>query len=254
MGNDNPWTTSDGSDTQLMQLYKIGADGKGRNPIQETQYQQLLQQYGLPSNASPATTPTISSYKAQQGYQAGLGSAVSGLQAQGTSLDAQYENLKNAVLGQGTVAMNTVTTGENNLLAQRGITNNSPLYAQQMGSAQLPVQVANQNAVGSLGYTQAQLKSQLAEAISGLQAGGAGTLAMLPLQFGSLALAQAANLANIQLAQAQAKAISLQAPYMSSLYGPYNINTGNFVANNLANLFKGASLSTVNGQVGFYIP
>lgn len=47
----NPWYNSDGSDTQLMQLYKTN-----RNPYQETQYQNLLQQAGL----APGSTPNSS--------------------------------------------------------------------------------------------------------------------------------------------------------------------------------------------------
>lgn len=51
----NPWYQSDGSDSQLMQLYKIGQSG-GRNPYQEEQYQNLLKQAGL----APGSTPTSS--------------------------------------------------------------------------------------------------------------------------------------------------------------------------------------------------
>ena len=143
------------------------------------------------------SSPSNNGGQAQTDYQAAIGTAVSGLKEAGTNLDTQYGSLLQNVLGQGTVAMNTVTTGENNLLGARGITNNSPLYSAQMGSAQLPVQVANQTATSNLGYTQAGLKLSLANQIAGLTAGGAGTAVNIPLQYGSLALAQAANTANI---------------------------------------------------------
>src|ERR1035437_3277403 len=62
--------------------------------------------------------------KATATYKAGIDSAVSTLSTAGTNLDTQYKGLLDKVLGQGTVAMNTATTGENNLLGMRGITNN----------------------------------------------------------------------------------------------------------------------------------
>lgn len=145
--------------------------------------------------------------QAKSDYQAAIGTAVTGLQTQGTNLDTQYGDLLQKVLGQGTVAMNTVTTGENNLLASRGITNNSPLYSAQMGSAQLPVGVANQSAVSNLGYTQAQLKNTLASTIAGVQSQGAQFAAGIPLSYGSLQLAQAANAANISYLGSQAAGV-----------------------------------------------
>jgi hypothetical protein len=200
-----------------------------RNPIQERDYQNLLTQNKVPftvengkanvtgfgvggnnfgDQARSFFTPQniqgqAQATQAQTAYQAGIGSAVGQLQTAGTNLDTQYKSLLSSILGQGTVAMNTATTGENNLLASRGITNNSPLYSQQMTQAQLPVTAQNQAAVSGLGFTEGQLQTGLAAQIAGLQAGGAGTMANLPLQYGSLALGQAANLANIGLTRAQ---------------------------------------------------
>jgi hypothetical protein len=160
---------------------------------------------GNPGSGWTDVTEQQAANDAQTAYQAGIGSAVSTLQTAGTNLDTQYGDLLSKVMGQGTVAMNTVTTGENNLLGIRGITNNSPLYSQQMGSAQLPVQVANQAAVGSLGYTEAGLQTGLAGNIAGIQAGAAGTMANLPLSYGSLALSQAYLPTQIQLGTSQAE-------------------------------------------------
>lgn len=171
-----------------------------------------------------------SAKQASSDYQAAIGTAVTGLQQAGTNLDTQYGDLLTKVLGQGTVAMNTVTTGENNLLASRGITNNSPLYSSQMGSAQLPVQVANQAASSNLGYTQAGLKLNLANSIASLQGGAAGTMANLPLSYGSLALAQAANVANISLMGSQAAQAGVAAKYITIPgVGVVNLSNGQFV-------------------------
>lgn len=166
----------------------------------------------------------------QTAYQSAIGTAVSNLQTAGTNLDTQYGDLLGKVLGQGTVAMNSATLGENNLLASRGITNNSPLYSAQMTQTQLPVTTQNQAAVSNLGYTQAGLKLGLAGQIAGLQAGAAGTSAQLPLQYGSLALAQAANVANIGLAGAQTQQAQTGARYITIPgVGVVDLTTGRYV-------------------------
>jgi hypothetical protein len=189
--------------------------------------------------------------QAKSDYQAGIGSAVSSLQTQGTNLDTQYSDLLGKVMGVGTVAMNTATTGENNLLASRGIVNNSPLYSAQMTSAQLPVTTAVQGQIGSLGYTQAQLKNTLANNIASIQAGGAGTMAGLPLSYGSLALSSAANLANIAQAGSTALATGVGAHLISVPgFGLYNVDTGQFQQSYGTTGTPG----TVNGVGGLWIP
>lgn len=198
-------------------------------------------------------SPQYQQQQAQQKYQAGIDSAVLGLQSQGTSLDAQYKSLLNDVLGQGTVAMNTVTGATNEELARRGITNNSYLYGQEMGSAQLPVQVANQTAVGSLGFTEAQLQNALAANIASLKAGGAGTAAELPLSYGSLALANAANIANIGLTQAQTQGALTGARYVSTPYGLYDTQTNQYVTG-AGNLPSGGQVVNQNGQYYLSVP
>ena len=190
---------------------------------------------------------TQATNQAKATYQAGIGSAVSTLQNAGTTLDTQYQGLLQDVLGVGSVSMNTATTGENNLLGQRGITNNSPLYSQQMTLAQLPVTSQVQGAVGSLGYTEAGLQNQLAQNIAGVQAGGAGTLAELPLSYGSLALAQAANVANIQLAGSKGAQAGAGARYISGPNGViYDTVGGTFITGQTP--ISSGNLQYVNGQ------
>ncbi len=181
-----------------------------------------------PGAVSIANTETQK--QAQYKYQQGVGSAVSGLQTAGTNLDSQYSDLLTKTLGLGTVALNTITSGENNLLASRGITPNSPLYSKEMGLAQLPVSAQNQAAVGSLGYTQAGLKLGLAGSIAGLQAGGAGTAMGIPLQYGSLALSQGIQPSQVAYNVGQAKQAETGARYITIPgVGVVDLNTGNFV-------------------------
>ena len=151
---------------------------------------------------------------AQNQYQAGIGSAVSTMNAAGTSLQQQYQDLLGSISAAGSAAINTTTGAVGADLARRGITNNSLLYGQILGSAQLPISTAIGSAEASAGYTEGQLQTNLAQNIAGIQAGGAGTSAGLPLSYGSLALAHAANIANIALAGSQAAAYGEQANYV----------------------------------------
>ena len=152
--------------------------------------------------------------QAKSDYKTGIDTAVSGLQTQGTNLDTQYGDLLSKVLGQGTVAMNTATTGENNYLASRGLQSNNGRGLNDLSSAQLAVSQSNQAAASNLSYTEAGLKNTLAQNIAGIQAGGAGTMAQLPLNYGSLALASAANTANISLAGSQGAQAGAAARYI----------------------------------------
>lgn len=52
----NPWFNADGTDTQLMQMWKIQNEGGGLNPYQKTQYEQMLQQAGLAPGSSPSNS------------------------------------------------------------------------------------------------------------------------------------------------------------------------------------------------------
>lgn len=184
--------------------------------------------YGGESTGNDGSTPDAGS--ATAAYNAAIGSATGFLNTAGTNLDTQYSDLLNKVLGVGSQAMNTATLGENNLLASRGITNNSPLYSREMTYAQLPVTSQVQGALGTLGYNQAQQKLALAGNIAGLVAGGAGTAAGLPLSYGSLALANAANIANISYLGSQAAQAGAAARYIPiPNVGLYDVQGGSFV-------------------------
>src|ERR1035437_3503637 len=168
--------------------------------------------------------------QAKTDYQAGIGSAVSGLQAQGTNLDTQYGDLLTKVLGQGTVAMNTATTGENNYLASRGLQSNNGRGLNDMSSAQLAVSQSNQAAASNLSYTQAQLKNTLASTIAGVQSQGAQFAAGLPLSYGSLQLAQSIQPSNIAYLNAQTIAQQTAARYIAGPNGiPFDTQTGQYV-------------------------
>lgn len=213
-------------------MIKDRAISAGLPPISDQQAQDIMNSNGGGDEGQVDNyfSQQATQQTATKNYQAAQGSAISTLQSAGTSLGDQYNTLLQDVLGQGTVAMNTVTTGENNLLGQRGITNSSPLYSQQMSQAQLPVTAQNQAAVGSLGYTEGQLQTGIAGNIANIQSGAGGTLAELPLQYGSLAMAQAANVANINLAGAQAEQAKTGANFVSTPFGLYNIATKEFVS------------------------
>ncbi|MHB9161542.1 MAG: hypothetical protein ACYC6W_11770 [Nitrosotalea sp.] len=203
-------------------------------------------------NLSPLGDYT--SYQNQQQYQQGVNTAVSSLKDQGNSLDTQYSDLLNKILGQGSVAMNTATTAENNYLGARGLQSQTGVGQNDLSQAQLGVQTQNQAAVGSLGYTQAQLKNELANNIANLQAGGAGTAATLPLQYGSLAMNQAANLANIAQTNVATGVAGSQGGYVSVPgMGLYNLSTGAFEQGQ-GTLPMGGQVIQKNGQYFLNVP
>lgn len=229
----NPWTSANGSDTQLMQLYKIGQSG-GRNPVQESQYQDLLRQAGLPSNATPSSfssnagsggntsmDPLALAGSLQQMQVQANQPAISTLQGRESSLSDQYKTLLDSVLTAGTVATNTITGATNAELARRGITGDSFLAGQTLGSALLPVTSQIQTAAANVGMGSAQDISDLAKQIASLQAGNVpGAISAAP-QFAGLAALPS------QIAATQAQGSLYGAQAQAAPFIP--INQGGFV-------------------------
>ena len=143
--------------------------------------------------------------------------AIATLGSQQSSLKDQYTSLLNSVLGQGSVNQNLTIAGANSELAKRGITGDSFLANQTIGSALLPVTAQNQMAAAQVGQGSAQDLNQLAAEIAGLQAGNVqGAIGAAPAFAGLAALPS-----QIALTQAQTKA----APFVpiqqgGFLFGP----------------------------------
>jgi hypothetical protein len=108
-----------------------------------------------------------------------------------------------------------------------------------MGSAIAPIEAQFAGAEAGAGSSYMGLKQELANNIASIQAGGAGTMAQLPLNYGSLALAQAANVAQIGLAGSQASQAGASARYIPIPgVGLWDTQTGQFtggVTNNNLN-------------------
>lgn len=195
------------------------------------------------------TSPEYQQYQttnAQNTYQQGINTAVSGLQGQQTNLQQSYGSLLADVMGQGSTAMNTATSGENAYLASRGLVSQSGLGNNQLSQAQLAVQAQNQAASGSVGLGSASDINAIQQAIAGIQAGAAGTETQIPLQYGSLALSQLlgtstanANQSESQLAQAQAQAAQYQP--LAQGGNLYNISNGSVVG--LSNILKSLGIN-----------
>lgn len=181
-------------------------------------------------------------------YQAGINTAVGGLQGQQSNLAQSYGSLLNSVMGQGSVAENTATAGENAYLASRGLVSNAGAGNTQLSQAQLAIQAQNQAAAGSIGAGSAQDISAIQQSIAGIQAGGAGTELNIPLNYGSLALAQqllpsqiSANQSQSALQNAQAQAAKYQSlPQGGNLY---NIANGSIVG--IQNILKSLGVNIV---------
>lgn len=173
---------------------------------------------------------TYSQGTATQAYQTGINTAVSGLQGQQTNLSQSYGSLLSDVMGQGTVAMNTATSGENAYLASRGLLSQAGAGDNQMSAAQLAVQQANQAAAGSIGAGSAQDISAIQQSIAGIQSGAAGTEMQIPLNYGSLQIQQSLlpgqlSLQNSQNAYQTAEA--QQEPYVNIANGNNLFNSSN---------------------------
>lgn len=184
---------------------------------QNPQAQQAVQQQQQQQNL--AQDPLYYVKQAQQLQVQANQPAIQTLQTQQTNLGSAYSDLLKSVLQQGTVASNYAQVGENTLLGQRGITDNtSPLFQQQMAQALLPVTAQNQAAAGSVGVGSAQDLNQLATQIASLQAGN------VP---GALSYGQnISGLQNaLQVAQTQAtakpftSATSITAPVLNQVTG-----------------------------------
>ncbi len=169
----------------------------------------------------PGGSDPMSMVKAAQQYQVQQNQpAIQTLQGQQGNLQSQYSELLKSVLGQGSVAMNTATAGENTLLGQRGITNDSPLYAQQMTQAQLPVTAQNQSAAAQVGMGSAQDINSLAQAIASLQAGNVPN-----------ALSYGGNMSSLSLQAPLVQAQANQANFIPIPgVGVYNASTGKMVS------------------------
>lgn len=172
---DNPWGGSSG-DTELMKLYKIGQSG-GRNPAQENQYQQLLQQNGLSGSSTPGsfmTDKTLANAKAAQQFQVQANQpAIQTLQKQQTDLDTQYKDLLDSIKGQQKVAEDAQTVATNNELGRRGITADSGVAQQQLASALRPIASQYQGLTANTGVQRQRELESLAAQIASLQAGNA---------------------------------------------------------------------------------
>lgn len=186
------------------------------------------------NNIISAADPTQQAMKiAQQAQQMQVQAnqpAIQTLQGQQTNLSQSYSDLLKSVLGQGTVAMNSAIAGENTLLGQRGITDNtSPLYQQQLTQAELPVTAQNQSAAANVGIGSAQDINSIAAQIASLQAGNVPNALSFAGNISNIAQQSQLIPSQIGLTQAQTKQASLiPIPGL----GVYNLSTGNIISNN----------------------
>ena len=189
----NGWNKNDGS---------IEADFAAHG---NDKYESYLLQGGTPLSQDPGALAIQNSPKvAQQQYMNQANAlqqmqiqanqpSIATLQGQETNLGSAYTSLLNSVLTGGTVAENQYTTAENNLLGQRGITNDSPLYGQQMGSALLPVESQYKTLAANVGMGSAQDINTLAGQIASLQAGNVPQALTTATSLAGLQEAYAAN-------------------------------------------------------------
>lgn len=219
-----------------------------------SKYNSYIQNGGAPlstDSAAVAIANQATTTQAENKYQQGINTAVGGLQTQQTNLATQYGNLLSTVTGEYQPLINTATAGANENLAARGITNNSPYYTSNVTSALQPIYGSEAGNAQAIGEGSISDYNTLAQAIAGIQAGGAGTLAQLPLQYGQLQQQQALNIANIANIQQQATTGQYIAGPNSV---PFNTNTGQ-LASGVAGIPSGGQVTkNAAGQYILNIP
>lgn len=180
-------------------------------------------------------------------YGSAIGSAVGGLETQKTNLSDQYGSLLQTVTGQYQPLINQTTASAGGELARRGINPDSFFYKQNVQGALQPVYSAEAGNAQQIGQGSINDINTLTQAIANLKAGGAGTVAQLPLQYGSLALAQAANIANIGLAGSQAAAAGASSRYIPIPgVGLWDTQSGQFVGNQTNNNLNSGGYQILN--------
>lgn len=201
---------------------------------------------GAPVNNGGAgnTDPMALVRQAQQFQVEQNQPAIQTLQGQQGNLKDQYSKLLESVIGQGSVAMNTATSGENAFLASRGLLSNAGIGNNQLSQAQQGVMAQNQSAAANVGMGSAQDINQLAGQIAGLQAGNVPNA----LNFGGGVYGAGLQ---IPLIQAQAQQVAGQNPTaiaIQRLINQFqNVPAGNSLVNTLSNFAINPSMLTQQG-------
>lgn len=125
-------------DTELQQLVKIGQSG-GRNPIQETRYQELLKQAPGQANGISSTDPIAQAQRVRDFTIQSNQPAIQSYEASKQPLQDRYKNLLDTIKGNQQVAENRQTVTTNNELARRGISNDSGVFQQEMTNVLNPL-------------------------------------------------------------------------------------------------------------------
>ena len=172
------------ADTQLQYLEKVGSQ---RNPIQETEYQNLLKQSGGSSGMSGSSGDLVSqAQQLQKMYSEANQPAISSLQAsiptigqrfaqtgeylkgKYTDLKSYYDGLLASITGKGQQAEQDVTTATSQELGRRGISAESGLFGQTVNKAVQPVRQAFAGDINQMGFTSKSALGDLLNQISGL--------------------------------------------------------------------------------------
>lgn len=169
--------------------------------------------------------------------------AIQTLQGRQSALSDQYKTLLDSVMTAGSVATNTITSSTNSELAKRGITNDSFLAGQTMGSALLPVTSQIQTAEANVGMGSAQDVNQLAAQIASLQTGNVPGAITGAASFAGLS----ALPAQIALLGSQAYSAGAQGRYIPIPgVGVYDISAGSLVGGYTNNNLSSGGFQILN--------
>lgn len=186
-------------DTRLTQLEKIGQTTGGRNPGEESEYQNLRssqpQQPSQSNSGYPNSNPLDIAKQALQFQQQANAPVVQQLQGQVDPLKQRYTDLLASIKGQQQTAEGYTTRATTTELGRRGLLPQSEEGQRTLGEALQPITAQYQNISAQTGVQQQQDLLGIAREIANLQAGQAPQALQTGLGISNL------NLQGQQLAQ-----------------------------------------------------
>lgn len=229
-------------DTELQQLEKIGQSTGGRNPVQESRYQQLLKEQGGANPQSGVSDPIANAQKLLAFQQQANQPAIQTLQNQIDPLTQRYNDLIASIKQQGQVTSNYAQQAASMDLGRRGLLPQSQEGQTALAQSLLPVTSNINSALSSANLGETQDINSINAAIAQLQSGATGNAVTGALNmFGAQQQAQAQLAAAQAYANAQVEAAKAR-PYQSTSNIPgvtLNQVTGQVDTTGLLSLLKG---------------
>ena len=158
------------ADTQLQYLEKIKQSTGGLNPIQQTEYQNLLAAQPQVSSAT-SFDPVSQAQKLLEFQKQANQPAITSLQAQKEPLKLQYENIIAQLKGTQETQVSTAQKVAGQEFGYRGIPLSSTAFGEYLAGKVNPLQQYFANQIQETGYQQQKGLTDIDQLIAQLQSG-----------------------------------------------------------------------------------